>query len=122
MKYTIEGFNQKKAIEYDLDIEDLIILRWFVDFSPKMSEKNIDGKNYFWVDYKTILEDLPILNFKSKDRLYRKMLKMVEKGILVHKGIKNKDGSFSYYGFGNNYQSLISENNTPSVKNNEPVR
>ena len=31
MKYTIMGFSQKAACEFNLDLIDLVILRWFVD-------------------------------------------------------------------------------------------
>lgn len=120
MKYTIEGFSQEKAIEYGLDFEDLIILRWFVDFSPKMSQKQIDNYTYYWINYQSILKDLPILGFRSKDRLYRKLKNMTDKNILKHKGIKNKEGSFSYYAFSDNYNKLIGENNEPYVKNTVP--
>ena len=118
MKYTIEGFNQVKAIEYGLDVEDLIILRWIVDFFPKMTQQIIGGETYRWINYKYLLEDMPILKFKSKDRLYRKLKMMEEKGILKHKGIRNSDGSFSYYAFGENYINLLGKNNEPYVENN----
>ena len=48
MKYTIEGFNQKEVLELgNLDVIDLVILRWIVDFEPKMAKKEIDGEIYF---------------------------------------------------------------------------
>ena len=117
MKYTIEGFNQEKAIEYGLDLTDLLILRWIVDFSPKMSKEIIDGKEFFWIRYQALLDDMPILGFTSKDRLYRKLKEMSNKGILEHKSIRNKEGSFAYYTFGEIYQELIVKNNVPYVEN-----
>ncbi len=117
MKYTIEGFSQEKAIEYGLTLEQLLILRWFVDFYPKMSETSIEGKIYKWINYKALLEDMPILNFTSKDRLYRKLKDMVDKEILEHKTVKNIDGTFAYYTYGAKYIDLIAP-----VKNNVPVR
>ncbi len=113
MKYTIEGFSQEEAIKYGLDVEDLIILRWFVDFSSSMSQKLIEGKTYYWINYQTLLKDLPILRFKSKDRLYRKMKNMVDIGVLKHKNIKNIEGNFSYYAFEDRYKELIGKNNVP---------
>lgn len=107
MKYTIEGFSQEKAVEFELDIEDLMILRWFVDFSPKMTQKQIEDETYYWVNYKAILEDMPILGFKTKDRVYRKMKKMVEKKLLKHSTFKNADGTYSYYAFSDNYEILV---------------
>lgn len=120
MKYTIEGFNQEKAIELGLDLEDLMILRWIVDFSPKMTKKIIDNKEYFWINYQSILEDMPILNFKSKDRLYRKLKEMANKGILIHKGIKDKEGSFSYYTYGEQYNLLVEKITNGTVKTTDP--
>lgn len=107
MKYTIEGFSQKKAIEYGLDIEDLLILRWIVDFFPKMSSITIENETYRWINYQKILEDMPILKFNTKDRLYRKLKHMANKGILKHKCIKNNSGTFSYYAFGDNYTEMV---------------
>ena len=64
MKYTIEGFNQAKAVELGLCVADLIILRWFVDFAgtDKMLKRSIEGKEYYWIKYEGMLEDLPILS------------------------------------------------------------
>lgn len=118
MKYTIEGFSQEKAIEYGLDIEDLVILRWFVDFCSRIPSKEIDGENFFWINYQAILTDMPILGFKTKDRLYRKLKNMVDKGVLTHQNLKNSEGNFSYYGFGEKYQELVGKNTVPYGKNN----
>ena len=32
MKYTIEGFSQRNALAMKLSLEDLLFLRWFIDF------------------------------------------------------------------------------------------
>lgn len=106
MKYTIFGFNQEKAIENNLDIEDLLILQWITDFVTRVPEKIINDKKYYWIKYKELLEDIPILGFKSKDRLYRKLNELVERGILIHKTVK-AGGTYSYYGFGENYPKLL---------------
>ena len=60
MKYTIEGFDQKTAIEYGLDVTDLTILRWFVDFmhSDRMAKVHYEGKEYCWVKYDGLLADM----------------------------------------------------------------
>lgn len=107
MKYTIEGFNQEKAIELGLDLTDLLILRWIIDFSPKMSKKIIDDKEYFWVKYQALLEDIPIIDVKDRALRYR-LKKLVDKDVLEHKTVK-KDGTFSFYTFGNKYIELIKE-------------
>lgn len=106
MKYTIEGFNQEEIIKLgNLDVVDLVILRWIVDFEPNMVKREIDGKNYFWVNYQSLLEALPILKIKKRMLCYR-LEKMCNLGILIHKNIKEK-GNYSYYTFGKNYIGLV---------------
>lgn len=106
MKYTIFEFNQEKAVEYNLDIEDLLLLRWITDFTTRIPAKIINEEKYYWIKYEELLKDLPILRFKSKDRLYRKLDELVQKGILIHQTVK-VGGTYSYYGFGENYGDLL---------------
>lgn len=107
MKYTIEGFDQMTAIELGLDVVDLAILRWFVDFSQtgKMVKMTCSGAEYCWVNYKGILEDMPILNIK-KDTLYRRMNNMSKSKVLDHEVLK-QGGTFSLYKLGENYIKLV---------------
>ena len=122
MKYTIHGFSQYAALKFKktivvkvsgkekekeikIDSTDLLILRWFVDFYPKMMKFEIDGVQYAWVQYKKILQDLPLLDIK-KQALSDRLNKLCEFKILTHKTIKEQ-GTFSYYGFGEMYGTLI---------------
>ena len=118
MKFTLYGFSQQRALEFRKEIErrgkkailkldctDLMLLRWFVDFFPRMAKKHVDGKEYAWVNYATIIEDLPLLEM-GKKALYDRFKKMVDFGILEHKHIKD-GGSYSFFGFGVNYEVLI---------------
>lgn len=120
MKYTIEGFSQEAALSMQatitedgrtktikLDITDLNILRWIVDFYPRMRKTNIDGTEYAWIDYASFVEDMPLLGL-SKQSLYKRCMKMVQLGVLQHKTIRN-GGTYSYYGFGPEYSRLISD-------------
>lgn len=120
MKYSIEGFNQRAVLSFKkeiveggkktilkLDITDLVILRWFVDFFPKMKKYTEANVQYAWVHYDSLLEDIPLLQI-GKIPLYRRLQKMVSLGILTHKHVK-VNGSFSYYGFGENYSQLIDD-------------
>ena len=119
MKYTIHGFSQQVAVKFKknildkngkekeikIDCTDLLILRWFVDFYPKMMKVEIDGVQYAWVQYQKILSDLPLLDIK-KQALFDRLKKLCEFGILNHKTVK-VNGTFSYYGFGKKYSILI---------------
>lgn len=125
MKYTIEGFSQEYATtlkkkvkvkqkgeekekEIKVDCTDLVILRWFVDFFPNMKKMVIDGEEYAWLTHKKMLNDLPLLDI-SKRACIERMQKLVEFGILKYKLIK-EGGTFSLYGFGENYINLVRSN------------
>lgn len=122
MKYTIEGFSQEAALAMQatitenghtktikLDIVDLTILRWIVDFYPNMKKTIIDGTEYAWVDYTAFIEDMPLLGL-SNQSLYKRCIKMVQLGVLKHKTVRSK-GTFSYYGFGPEYPRLVNCSN-----------
>lgn len=108
VKYTILGFNQEKALELGFDVDDLLIIRWFVDFysSSKMIKMNVGDKTYAWVNYSRVIEDIPILNMK-KDTLSRRMKKICETGIMEHETLK-QGGTFSLYKLTDKYDQLIS--------------
>lgn len=118
MKYTLEGFSQEAALSIQADITengktktvkldaiDLIIIRWIVDFYPRMKKTIIDGAEYAWLDYAIFVEDMPLLGL-SRQSLYKRCMKMVQLGVLKHKTVRSK-GTFSYYGFGPEYSRLI---------------
>lgn len=126
MKYTIEGFSQEAALKMQttitendktktirLDCTDLLILRWIVDFYPSMHKTTIEGAEYAWVSYDSLLEDMPLLNI-GKRALFARLKKMEQLGILTHKTVTRK-GTFSFYGFGENYKLLTSCNTTPAA-------
>lgn len=121
MRYTIEGFSQTEAIKFrrteivngkekvvTLDCTDLVILRWFVDFWPNMMKVEIGGRQYAWLSYKALIEDMPLIGIK-KGMLALRLKKMVDFGILSHQTVKS-GGTFSYYGFGPEYARLIDTN------------
>lgn len=122
MKFSIHGFYQPRAVELGLTNDDLLVLRWFVDFAGTNKMKTIiesDGI-YYWINYATILEDLPVLNI-SKVTLKRKHFdKLCDAMVLKHKHIK-QGGSFSYYAYGINYDTLVYlQDNTPSTNLDNP--
>ena len=127
MKYTIEGFSQEyamtlrekvevdgKIIEKKIDCTDLVILRWFVDFYPKMRKLEVDGVQYAWVSRKKLVEDLPLVDISEK-AFSERMQRLVYFGILTYRLIK-EGGTFSVYGFGKNYGHLICQTDTVVVQ------
>lgn len=118
MKYTIHGFNQLVAINLGLDINDLLILRYFVDFkdSGSMIRERIDGEEYYWIKYEGIIKELPVLKLK-KDTIYRRLKNMCKVEVLRHKTFK-KAGTYSFYNIGPKYLSLISDSNPNGTERN----
>lgn len=115
MKVSIEGFDQAKAVELELCVADMVLLRWFVDFSNTgaMEKRTIEGKEYFWVNYDYVLQELPILKI-SKKTLYRCFKELVDKEVLTHAFVQD-GGSYSFYGFGKNFISLVSSSSFPGT-------
>ena len=128
MQNTLMGYNQELAVEYGLDVIDLAILQWFVRFNDK-EFMNEEGKVFYWLNDQTLINDLPTLGVKSKDRIYRRLKKMEKCGLLIHKNVKQKGefkGNFSFYAFGEKYPSfVVSEDNleqTPTKVETAPVQ
>ncbi|MBU5337266.1 hypothetical protein [Intestinibacter bartlettii] len=120
MKYTIMGFSQKAAYELGLDVTDLVILRWFVDFkdSGKMRSVLIDDEKYYWVFYKKLAEDIFILSF-CKDTFYKRLKRMCDLDVLKKKKVCY-GGNYVYYALGKNYSKLIRfEYNSKSAKSDQ---
>ena len=129
MRHTIEGFSQEYAITLKkeinhrkstkiikIDCTDLVILRWFVDFYPRMKKVEINGQEYAWLTHSKVLADLPLLDINQRSIIER-MQKLVEFNILTYKFVNN-NGGHSYYGFGENYINLINTNENSSVCSN----
>ena len=140
MRKSIMGFDQSfiatlsvskidkngKTVTQKADYTDLAILRWFVDFqcSGKMTSIEIGGERYFFVSYKKLLEDMPLLDM-SKQALYTRLQKLVALGLLKHHYHK-EFGSQAFYCMGENYIHLIHDDrvsrklDTPSQENFRP--
>ena len=125
MKYTMLGFSQQIAADYGLDLNDLAILRWFVDFkeSGNMRSMEIDGNVYYWVFYEKISEELFIIKLQ-KSAIYKRLKKMCDCDILKKKTV-SCGGNYSYFALGENYQELIKsqkyiKTKSPKKNNTEP--
>jgi hypothetical protein len=85
MKYNFGKFNLQCLIEFDLEVDDLVIIEWFNDFvrSGRMdSFTNLCGRQFFWVNYEYALKEMPYLHIKTKDSMYRKFKKYVDIGLM----------------------------------------
>lgn len=121
MKNTISGFNQSKLLEYGLDLKDALLLRYFVDFrdTESMSMIIVDGKPYYWLDYKHLKRDIPVIGINTNDALRRRLKKLEDCKVLGHYH-KLEGGSYSYYCLGENYPSLIQREYKEDFNNYDP--
>lgn len=134
MRYNILGFNQEKASELKLTLDELMILRHLHDFasSGKMESVIVNNKMYYWVKYDKFVDDLPILGMKKtrimeifnnnlcvkptdwEDR-YNKMSESSKKraksfkfiGVLENYTKKDALGTYSYFAFTELFYSLL---------------
>lgn len=121
MKYSILGFSQKAVIalqrreEIDgkeviikLDVDDLLILNVIAEMQARKSIKKviINDKTFCWVNYHTILSDLPILDI-CKRRLVQRLDKMEKLGLIEKIVEKEKGvGTFTYIRMADGYEDL----------------
>lgn len=108
MKFTIMGFSQEKLMELDMDLQDCLIVRWFIDFkdTDKMYSEIAENDKFYWIKYESLLKDIPILKIE-KVTLGRRLKKLSEKGILKQY-IKKQGGTYTLYTIGKEYTRLVS--------------
>ncbi len=85
MKFEIMGFRQETLMELGLKLPEILLLRWFVDFSGTKKMKEYvnpeDGKTYYWVSYEKVSRDLPLLGENPKT-ISRRFSRLMEAGVL----------------------------------------
>ncbi len=109
MKYTIMDSKQENLLKFNLDLIDIIIIRYFIDLveTKKLKVKTIDGKFYYWVRYDEVIREFPIFNIK-KCTVQARFFKLRDAGVLTHKVVRD-GGTYSYFGIGKKYAELIEE-------------
>lgn len=104
MKNTILGYSQKVANELDLSVEDLLLLRYFIDFKEtgkmvKEYNQSINDMSY-WLSYDKVIEDLPIV-FRGTERGNKEKLRRMFNGplsrVIGRKDKKIKSGGTMIY-------------------------
>ena len=85
MRTWIFEFDQQVAMRLGLNLKELLFLDYILQFvnSGNMRSKRVEGKYYFRLTYKKIMEDLPIL--KIKERQIRNIITKLENMHLVER-------------------------------------
>ena len=101
------GFSQEQLINLGIDLQETLILRWFIDFKDtgKMASEIVKDDKYYWINYASLLKDIPILNI-NKQNIRRKLKHLCDLKILKHY-TKRRKGTFSMYTIGSNYGYLV---------------
>jgi|GEM_PF-7086595 len=96
MKYSI-GINQLVLEKYDVDLADGALLDFIYDFCISPNEeiernriRDEDGSVWTWIDYSTVLRELPLLRAKEKSVISRRF-KHLEK-VLISEAVKDESG------------------------------
>lgn len=122
MKSTLHEFNQEESINLGLTNDELALLRWFIDFKETGSmAKEYDKKEnclYYWVTYKKVIEDMPILvigseTLEAQKKKIQRLLNGNLKKVLKRKIKKSSEGTFLFLAINEeNYKLLLSQNDT----------
>lgn len=102
-------------MKIDVDMVDLAIFDMLKDYAhaPVCKKMQDDGKNYFSVPYKKVLEELPLLPIKTPDGVYRRYKKLELAGLIeMHEN--NARMAMVWFSWGRNYSKMIHA--TPGYK------
>jgi len=114
VKYNI-NINQKELANTGLDIKDSAILDYLYFYCNSNSEKiyyhRLDGE-WTWVDYNSIIKDMPLLRIKSPSVISKRISKLVKEGFIeTHRPDHMKT-----------YIKLTNKIDTLFVNTNSPIR
>lgn len=84
MRDYIFGYNQGILLKKELNLQDILILKYLEDFFSSGNAKKIkiNNQDFYLVYYNKILKDLPILNI-GYDMLRKKIKRLEDKGLLI---------------------------------------
>ena len=79
MRYQIFSLQQSTLVEYGLNVEDALLLDWILNWKDGtgMKREFIEEVQYigYWVDYETVVKELPILFKQPTENMDEKELK-----------------------------------------------
>lgn len=115
MRFSIMGFNQEKLFkDYSkLNCNDIVVLRTLADLISKMEVKiKENNKEYSWVMYKLLVEDLPFIT-QSESTMKKIVQKLIDAG-LIERIIVNRGGKYTYFRSTDKLLELECEIKSPS--------
>lgn len=106
--------NQKAIVEISkdtgvkLDLKDAVLIEFIAQYTriPSTEFIIVNEKPHYWVAYKKILEECPLLEIESKETLGRRLLN-ISKAKILDKYYTGGEYKKTYFAFGDNYKRLI---------------
>ena len=113
MRYSILNFNQGRAVENNLKVDDLLLLQYIMQANSEPGMFHILDENetcYVWLSHTKIQEDLPILGI-TEGTLKNKISKLKTSGFINSKSVANKSarGTRTYYCITEKTMSLLND-------------
>lgn len=123
MKYNI-NINQKALSQTDIDLKNAAILEYLIYYCNSKSEKieanKVDG--YTWINYKTLLEDMPLLKIKNTNTLTPRIHEIERLGFIKTKEIRHNGFKRLLVKTTRLIDTLIVESEKPNRENEKPNR
>lgn len=117
MDINISRYNQKEAVNQDLDLVHLLILDWYIVSKEEniIETKIIDEETYHYINYEQVAKDLPIIRLCG-ETISRRYKKLVDKGILKCKLMRDNK-YYPYYAEGENFYLIVKQTTTVNKVN-----
>lgn len=124
MKY---GWYVDQKVIHDLgllgkiDLVDIGLLMYIKDFCsyPGINKIFDNGKEYYWLSYQKLTEDMPLLGLNSKSAVYKRFKKLCNLDLLE----QHQDNELNYrpyYGLGNMFFNLVRKDDPRDLNHTPP--
>ena len=129
MQYEVLGFNQERVMLAELDLIDLMILRYIIQANGNPTMKHIvkDGISYVWLNHAKVLSDIPILRIKE-GAFRNRLLNLKKAGWILSITDARLAGSETYYSVSQDTVSFLNDDRCHSkmtsdtISNNSNIR
>lgn len=106
MQKEVVKKGEKRLVTVCVDCTDLCILRWLVNFYPRMTKIQLDDGEWVSISFKKMQTDLPLIDI-SRNAFSERLRKLADFGILRYRLDKGKVGTRALFAFGKNYSKLV---------------
>ena len=106
MQKEVVKKGEKRLVTVCVDCTDLCILRWLVNFYPRMTKIHLEDGEWVSISCKKMQTDLPLIDI-SRNAFSERLRKLADFGVLKYRLDKGKVGTRALFAFGENYAKLV---------------